>query len=154
VFDGIRGVVRDEVFGDEDARVGRACFAEVAEDGDACLVWPVVEDAADLVNERAWSWGLAVFELSVYLHALFVILWERTFDWLLLEEAGDLPLHTAHNTGYICVDSLVGLILEKTAIGWDISILLEDALEDLAFASSHIHQNCPLLAATFLIRGA
>ena len=53
VLDGARGLVGDEVFSDQNARVRRACLTEVTENGGACFVGPVVEDAADLVDECA-----------------------------------------------------------------------------------------------------
>ena len=51
VLDGARRLLRNEILGDP--RVGCAGLAQVAEDGDAGLVGPVVEDAADLVDECA-----------------------------------------------------------------------------------------------------
>ena len=94
----------------------------MAEDSDAGFVGPVVENATDLVNESAcimrirWSVRarLSTAWLGVDTYSLCEDggspCQERTFDWLLMEEAGYLPPNRAHDTIYICVNSLFGLV--------------------------------------------
>lgn len=72
----LRRRLGDDLLGDEDARVGRGSGADLTEDVDNILVGPVVQDAADVVDQGAWEVVSSISRRPPFIECLWAGRWD------------------------------------------------------------------------------